>query len=82
MEKRNPAHCCGERKLVEFLTIEISIQISQNIRNKATIRSMNTTLGHMPKTYYNRDSHTCKLVAAVFLLGGGLLLEKRSYPPV
>lgn len=49
MGKRNPVHCCGECKLVEFLTIEISIKISQNTRNKATIQPMSTTLGHMPK---------------------------------
>lgn len=77
--KRNPVHCCGERKLVEFLTIEIRIQISQNIRNKATIRSMNTTLRHMPKDLLQqRYSHMQAWCCSVYIRRG-CLLEHKSY---
>lgn len=77
--KRNPVHWCGERKLVEFLSIEIRIQIFQNIRNKATIRSTNTTLGHMPKDLLQqRYSHMQACCCSVYI-GRGRLLEPKSY---
>ena len=82
MGKRNPVHCWGECKLVEFLTIEISSKYLKILETKLPYDPWIPFLVACPRTYYNKDTHTCKPVVAVFALGVGSPAWTEILPPV
>lgn len=49
-------------------TVEVSVAVAQNIKNKSTTLSSHTTPEHTPKnfTYCFRDACFCVLITALF----------------